>query len=78
LESSVEVSEIGTDTDVEDTGDAPFTIQTVKFAPGDTQKTVTFSVSGDIDVEPDETIIMQLKNPSNASIDPEASTAEGR
>jgi hypothetical protein len=41
---------------------------TVTFAPGDTAKTVTISVNGDLLVEPDEVIPVTFTNPTNATI----------
>jgi len=41
---------------------------TVTFAPGQTARTVTISVNGDNLVEPDEDIVVQLSNPTNATI----------
>lgn len=42
--------------------------QTVSFAPGETTQTVALAVVGDIAVEPDETVLVSLSNPSNANI----------
>ena len=41
---------------------------TVTFAPGETTKTVTISVNGDTDVEPNEWIVVSFKNPTNATM----------
>ncbi|MFH0882471.1 MAG: Calx-beta domain-containing protein, partial [bacterium] len=41
---------------------------TLIFAPGDISKQVTFSVFGDLRVEPDETFSVQLSNPLGATI----------
>ncbi len=38
------------------------------FNPGETNKTVTVAVSGDTTVEPNETFLVNLTNPSNATI----------
>jgi len=41
---------------------------TLTFAPGETSKTITVSVNGDNTQESDETVIINLSNPGNASI----------
>jgi len=41
---------------------------TLSFAPGETSKTVTVSVVGDTDVEPDETFTVNLTGAANAAI----------
>jgi uncharacterized repeat protein (TIGR01451 family)/CSLREA domain-containing protein len=41
---------------------------TVTFAPGQTTKTITVLVNGDVTTEPDETFFVNLFNPSNAAI----------
>jgi Calx-beta domain len=41
---------------------------TLTFAPGDTSKSVAVSVKGDTLVEPDEYIVVQFGNPTNASM----------
>jgi hypothetical protein len=41
---------------------------TIAIAPGETSKTVGITVSGDIDVESDETFTVALSNPVNATI----------
>ena len=38
------------------------------FAPGETAKTVTISVNGDTDVEPNEWITVSFKHPTNAKM----------
>ena len=40
----------------------------VSFSPGETTKTVTVTVNGDSDVEPDETFFVNLSGATNASI----------
>ena len=40
---------------------------TLTFAPNETSKTVTVMVRGDVVSEPDETIVIALSNPSNAT-----------
>ena len=41
---------------------------TLTFAPGETHKDITVQVIGDQSAEPDETIILNLSNPSGASL----------
>jgi uncharacterized repeat protein (TIGR01451 family)/CSLREA domain-containing protein len=41
---------------------------TVTFAPGQTTKTISVLVNGDVTTEPDETFLVNLFNPSNAGI----------
>jgi hypothetical protein len=41
---------------------------TLTFAPGSTAQVVTVVVNGDTSVEPDETVLMNLSNPTNATI----------
>jgi uncharacterized repeat protein (TIGR01451 family) len=40
----------------------------LSFAPGETTKTVTVKVRGDLVTEPDETFLLNLSNPANASL----------
>ena len=41
---------------------------TLTFAPGETSKTISVAVAGDTINEPDETFVVNLSNPSNATI----------
>ena len=41
---------------------------TVTFAPGETAKTATVSVNGDMLVEPDECVLVSFRNPTNAPL----------
>jgi streptogramin lyase len=41
---------------------------TVTFAPGETAKSVSISVNGDVLVEPDEWITLSFRNPTNARV----------
>jgi len=41
---------------------------TLTFAPGETQKTIVVPVSGDTIAEPDETFLVNLSNPTNATV----------
>jgi Ca2+-binding RTX toxin-like protein len=67
--STVDVAFVPIITDAEDFGGTLPTTQTVEFASGETQNSVTIEVSGDIDPEPDETFGLVLESPTNAVID---------
>jgi hypothetical protein len=41
---------------------------TVTFAPGQTTQNVTIEINGDTTVEPDEYIVVQFRNPTNAKL----------
>lgn len=49
-------------------GDYATTSGALTFTPGETSKTVSVSVNGDTVVEPDETFLVNLSNPTNATI----------
>ncbi len=75
--SSVEVAFGAGDTDAADfVGGLPAT-QTVTFAADETEKTVIIPVSGDLDVEPDETFSLTLQNTTDAAIDTDNASADG-
>ncbi len=42
---------------------------TLTFNPGETSRSITITVIGDLDVEPDETLTVTLSNPVNANLD---------
>ncbi len=50
---------------------------TISFADGETTRTITVLVSGDTDIEPDETFTVTLSNPSVAATAIETATASG-
>ncbi|MFL7903374.1 Ig-like domain-containing protein [Azospirillum argentinense] len=50
---------------------------TVSFADGETTKTITILVSGDTDIEPDETFTVTLSNPSVTATAIETASASG-
>jgi Ca2+-binding RTX toxin-like protein len=76
-ESTVEVAFTAGDTDAADfDGGLPPT-QRVTFAAGEETQPVTISVSGDTDVEPNESFTLTLQNATGATIDNTADTADG-
>ena len=50
---------------------------TLTFAPGETSKSVAVTVSGDDIDEPDETVVVRLSSPSNATLTGGATTLDG-
>ena len=50
---------------------------TLTFAPNETSKTIAVSVTGDTADEPDETVVIELSNPSNATLAGGVSTLTG-
>ncbi|MCR9199590.1 MAG: lamin tail domain-containing protein, partial [Planctomycetaceae bacterium] len=52
-----------------------FPAGSVSFADGETTQTIIVNVTGDTDIEPDESFIVTLSNPSRGTIDP--ATADG-
>ena len=50
---------------------------TLTFAAGETSKTVTVSVTGDTTDEPDETVVVALSSPTNATVSSTAGTGTG-
>jgi Ca2+-binding RTX toxin-like protein len=76
-ESTVDVDFFPGDTDAADfVGGFPET-QTIQFVADEDTKTVTIAVSGDLDVEDDETFALTLENATNALIDETANDATG-
>src|SRR5262249_48884579 len=49
-------------------GDYNYSSGSLSFAPGETSKTITVSVNGDLTDEPDETFFVNLSSASNATI----------
>ncbi len=74
--SSVDVAIVPGSTDAADFGGTLPAPQTVTFEDGDYLKTVTFAVSGDTDLEGDESFSVRLQNPGFGEIDPQAATAD--
>ena len=58
------------------TADTDFTdlAGTLTFAAGDTSKSITVAVTGDVVDEPNETVVLKLSNPTNASITTDKAT----
>ena len=50
---------------------------TLTFAPGETSKSVAVTVNGDDIDEPDETVVVRLSSPSNATLTGGATTLDG-
>ena len=53
------------------------TAGTLTFAAGDSAKTVTVTVTGDTVLEPDETVVLRLSSPSNATLTGGVTTLDG-
>jgi Ca2+-binding RTX toxin-like protein len=75
--SSVQVAFVPGNTDADDFGGTLPETQTVTFAPGQTEKTVAITGSGDIDPELDEAFEVSLEFATDATIDETASSAVG-
>jgi hypothetical protein len=56
-----------------DLGRVAFPTGTVSFAPGESSKSVTVQVKGDTAVEPDESLVLTLSNPTGATLGAAAS-----
>ncbi|MGA7670945.1 MAG: Calx-beta domain-containing protein, partial [Nitrolancea sp.] len=67
--SSIVSVDYGVQDDTAQAGtDYGVTTGTLTFAPGETSKTITVPISGDTDIEPDETFNVILSDPTNATI----------
>jgi hypothetical protein len=80
LESQVDYEIAGTadDTDYNNIGgtsEANGATGTINFAAGETSKTITLDVLGDVAIEPDETVNVTLSNPSGLDSTPTITTA---
>jgi len=75
-ESTVDVAFTAGDTNENDFGGTLPATQTVTFAAGETDKTVTIQVSGDQVFEPDETFTLSLENPTDATISDQKNAAK--
>ena len=64
----VRFSDKGTGTATAGTDYPAFSLQWVRFQPGELTKTVSISVTGDTVKEPNETIVVELLYPQNATI----------
>ena len=64
---TVDYADAGTGTATAGTDYTAVTAGTLTFAPNETSKTITVMVRGDVVSEPDETIVIALSNPLNAT-----------
>ena len=74
---TVAYADTGTGTAASGTDYTAVTAGTLTFAAGDTAKTVTVAVTGDTVDEPNETVVLRLSSPSNATLSGGASTLDG-
>ena len=74
---SVGYTDLGTGTAVAYSDYGPLTAGTLTFAAGETSKTITVSVRGDQLDEADETVLVGLRNATNATISSSAGTGTG-
>ena len=74
---TVKYADAGTGTAVSGTDYAALASGTLTFAPGDTSKTVTVTVTGDGVDEPDETVKVLLSLPVNANVPVSGRTGTG-
>ena len=65
---TVDYADAGTGTATSGTDYTAITAGTLTFEPGDTGRTITVSVTGDLEDESTETVVVQLSNAVNASI----------
>lgn len=65
---TAQVSVNGSGTAIGSGTDYTFSASTVTFSPGETSKTVSFSIQNDGVTESDETIIFEISSPSQASL----------
>ena len=66
---TVDYADAGTGTATPGTDYAVLDAGTLTFEPGDTGKTIAVSVTGDTLDEPDETVVLALSGPSNATLE---------
>ena len=75
---TVNYADAGTGTATSGTDYDAVTAGTLTIAAGTTSQTITVSVTGDITVEPDETVVIELSNPSSgATLSATASSGTG-
>jgi hypothetical protein len=68
MEATVAYADAGTGTATAGTDYTSVTAGTLTFAPKETAKTITVVVKGDDESEGDETVVIRLSSPSNATI----------
>ena len=68
MEATVAYADAGTGTATAGTDYTAVAAGTLTFAPAETSKTITVVVKGDDEAEGDETIVIRLRRPSNATI----------
>ena len=76
-EVTVGYADAGTGTATSGTDYTALTAGTLTFAAGDTSKTVTVAVTGDTTDEPNETVLVALSSPTNATVSSTAGTGTG-
>ena len=74
---TVNYADAGTGTATSGTDYDALTAGTLTFAAGTTSQTITVSVTGDITVEDDETVVIALSSPSGATLSTTASSGTG-
>ena len=75
--TTVQVNHFEGDTDADDYGGELPGVQQLEFAAGETEKTVTYYVSGDTDIELNEGFEAGITFANNAEFDPAANIADG-
>ena len=75
-EITVAYADAGTGTATSGTDYGAVSAGTLTFAAGETGKTIPVSVAGDTEDEPDETVVLEISNPTNATLGA-AATASG-
>ena len=68
MEATVAYADAGTGTAIAGTDYTAIAAGTLTFAPAETSKTITVVVKGDDESEGDETVVIRLNSPSNATI----------
>ena len=74
---TVDYADAGTGTATSGTDYTALPAGTLTFAPGTTARTIDVSVTGDAEEEPDETVVVALSSPVNATLAPGATTGTG-
>ena len=74
---TVDYADAGSGTATSGTDYTAITAGTLSFKAGETSKTVDVTVTGDIDPEPGETVVLRLSSPTNAVFPQQATTLDG-